>query len=107
MRLTSAPEQLLSTAGYSLNDAFEGKAFMQHAVCNADSAAHYNAGCAWRLAERPGKAKARTEGLQAGGLKRGRAGAFCRRRCICAAGFGPLPLPAARKALLLLLIMSD
>ena len=29
MRLASAPEQLLSTAGYSLDDAFEGKAFMQ------------------------------------------------------------------------------
>ena len=29
MRLASAPEQLLSTAGYSLNHAFEGKAFMQ------------------------------------------------------------------------------
>ena len=27
MRLASAPEQLLSTADYSLNDAFDGKAF--------------------------------------------------------------------------------
>ena len=29
MRLASAPEQLLSTADYSLNDAFDGKAFTQ------------------------------------------------------------------------------
>ena len=29
MCLASAPEQLLSTAGYFLNHAFEGKAFMQ------------------------------------------------------------------------------
>ena len=29
MRLSSAPEQLLSTADYSLNDAFDGKAFTQ------------------------------------------------------------------------------
>ena len=29
MRLASAPEQVLSTAGYSLNDAFDGKAFTQ------------------------------------------------------------------------------
>jgi hypothetical protein len=29
MRLASAPEQLLNTADYSLNDAFDGKASMQ------------------------------------------------------------------------------
>ena len=31
MRFASAPEQLLNTADYSLNDAFDGKAFTQMA----------------------------------------------------------------------------
>ena len=47
MRLGSAPEQLLCTADYSLNDAFDDKSL------HADSAAHYSARRAWGLAERP------------------------------------------------------
>ena len=98
MRLASAPEQLLNTADYSLNDAFDGKA-----STHADSAAHYSAWRAWRLAKRLlaiQHAQKRRKFIR---LHKQQPGPLTGPR------MGPklalAPLGAARKALLLLLLI--
>lgn len=98
MRLASAPEQLLNTADYSLNDAFDGKA-----STHADSAAHYSAWRAWRLAKRLLAIQHAQKRRKFIGLHKQQPGPLTGPR------MGPklalAPLGAARKALLLLLLI--
>ena len=103
MRLGSAPEQLLSTADYSLNDAFDDKSL------HADSAAHYNGR---QASLGPSRAAAGETARATAKEMPWAIEAACAPPCwpssyMSAAAFGPMELLATRSNLLLLTIICD
>ena len=92
MCLASVPEQLLSTAGYSLNHAFEGKAFMQIAQ-RITTQGEPGAQPSGRSRHSEGNAMGYRSGMRAPLL----AQQLYVRGCLC--GFGPsMELLAARNS---------
>ena len=81
MCLASVPEQLLSTAGYSLNHAFEGKAFMQIAqrITAPSEPGAWPSGC-WRDSTR--KSEGNSMGYRSGMRTRLLAQQLCARGCL-------------------------
>ena len=106
MRLGSAPEQLLCTADYSLNDAFDDKSL------HADSAAHYSARRAWGF-EPSGRWRDSTrqsEGNAMGyrcGMRIPLLAPVARGHRPAAAGFGPLELLARHSCCYLIIICDN
>ena len=81
MCLASVPEQLLSTAGYFLNHAFEGKAFMQIAqrITAPSGPGAWPSGC-WRDSTR--KSEGNSMGYRSGMRTRLLAQQLCARGCL-------------------------